>query len=139
MRTMNPTEAKIKELVEIEEVMCCLDQHATHETAAGAVYLTWYAKLIGLLDEELREWNADPSVGIGKAMGGTQQISRCDKASTPYHTDADGPCEVYTTHWHSHPENELLCDLHIQMALDAQEAAAERAKYFEAKAKGEDV
>jgi hypothetical protein len=125
---MNATDTTIKELREVEEVMAVLDQHAApNGTAIGRAYSRMYAELAKLRDRELAEWNADP-----QSYGGTQQIHRCVNAQKPYHTDADGVCDVYGT--------TPLCELCEQTAIDAAEKLkAERGEYLAAKRRGEDV
>ena len=112
----------IKELLGLEEVLAVLDQHAAPGgTAIGRLLGQQYDRLVVLREAELEEWNETEPV----------KIHRCSSASKHYHTDADGPCDVYSLR--------PLCELHEELQLEAAEKLlAERKAYFAAKRRGED-
>ncbi len=119
------TEHMIDQLNGAEEVLSVLDQHAGQSTPMGQVFLKAYETIKVARDKHARDWNDDLNPG-------EQKIYRCAHADKPYHTDADGPCDVWGTL--------EICELHEQLARD-KHADDERAaaEYHRAKQRGEDV
>ncbi len=105
MRTEQKTATQhmIDQLNAAEEVLAELDQHAGRWTSMGQVFLKAYETIKAARDRHARDWNGD-------LYPGEQAIYRCSEASKPYHTDADGPCDVWNM--------EEVCGLHIQRAED---------------------
>ncbi len=123
IETKSPTQEMIDQLNAAEEVLAALDQ------AAGSIYpiaracRNAYLAIEKVRDEEAEGWNDDPDE--------TVKIYRCQKAGKHYHTDADGPCEVWST--------EELCGLHQQLAIEQAARDEARAEYHRAKRRGDDV
>jgi hypothetical protein len=92
------TEKMIDQLNAAEEVMAALDQ------AAGN---TSYERVEHARNCDARDWN-------DMLEGDEQRIFRCSEASKHYHTDGDGPCDVWST--------DQVCSLHIQRAEDQMAA-----------------
>ncbi|SPF35802.1 hypothetical protein SBA4_1750020 [Candidatus Sulfopaludibacter sp. SbA4] len=117
----NLTEDMLKELVEIEEVLDVLDQHACAQgPPLSRAYSRWYNELVKLRDSELRDWNEDASCGLHDRR---RMLYRCDNAGAPYHNDGDGPCEVYTPNFAVDGSRAVhLCDLCVDRELEATEA-----------------
>lgn len=119
MPSKNPTEDMIALLVEIEEVLECLDQHASSMgPAPSRACSRWYNEMLQIRDAELKDWNEDASSGLHDRR---RILYRCDQAGHPYHSDNDGPCEVWTPNWDASAGNGAvsLCDLHEQIRIDA--------------------
>ncbi len=115
----------IAQLNEAEEVMAALDQAATSYSEIGRECRKAYLAIEKVRDNEAAAWNGD-------LYPGEQAIYRCSCADKPYHTDADDPCDVWST--------QKVCELHEQQAIeDADKFNSERAEYFRAKQRGEDV
>lgn len=122
---LTAVEEQIKDMLGLEDVLCCLDQHAGRSSDIGRACLKAYAELDALRTKDLDQWNAENP---------GEQIHRCTQAALPYHTEFDGPCEVYT----ANPGK--LCEICDERRLEAlHRANAERAEYFAAKRRGEDV
>ncbi len=121
----------IRDLNAAEEIMAALDQFGGSTTTLERQFGRCYDTIKMLRDEEAGEWNADVLANPGV----DSLIYRCSEAEKPYHTDADGPCEVWST--------DQVCSLHVQRAEDqmakVHENQAERADYFRRKNHGEDI
>lgn len=117
----NPTEEMVDELVQIEEVLSCLDQHAAaNGTEPQRAFYRWYGELEKMRNAELRDYNEEASCGVKDRK---RMLYRCEEASKPYHTvDNDGPCEVWTPNYDASSGTvHNLCDLHEQMRIDQEE------------------
>jgi hypothetical protein len=101
------TEKMIDQLNAAEEVMAALDQAAGNSNAIQQACRTAYERVEHARNCEARDWN-------DMLEGDEQRIFRCSEASNHYHTDADGPCDVWST--------DQVCSLHIQRAEDQMAA-----------------
>ena len=101
------TEVMIDQLNGAEEVLAALDQNAGKIGEIPQVMLRCYSSVKAIMDDVLDGWNGDLNPG-------EQKIYRCQYAEKPYHTDADGPCDVWST--------DEVCSLHIQRAEDQMAA-----------------
>ncbi len=124
---MTNTEEFIKQLNDAEEVLAALDQVAGDVFPIARACRKAYLAIEALRDSEAEDWNSDPEE--------TQKIYRCSEAQQHYHTDANGPCEVWST--------DQVCSLHVQLAEEQMASAAQcsvdRADYFRRKNRGEDI
>ncbi len=122
------TQEMIDTLNAAEEALAVLDQIAGHGSMVASACWNAYKDIKAAIDEESAAWAGEPNPGEGV-------IHRCSEASKPYHTEADGPCDVWST--------DDVCSLHIQRAEEqmsrVHEQTTQRADYFRRKQRGEDV
>ncbi len=126
-QTKTATQEFIDQLNAAEEVLAALDQCAGTIQGLPRTMLTCFKAVKAQMEYEVAAWNYD--------LDGNQAIYRCSEAAKPYHTDADGPCDVWST--------DNVCSLHIARAEHQMEQAwertQERADYFRRKNRGEDI
>ncbi len=87
-KTLTPTEEMIQQLNNAEEVMAALDQAAGKVYPIASACARAYEQIGSIRDSEANNWNSDPE---------EEKIYRCMFADSPYHTDDDGPCDVWST------------------------------------------
>lgn len=103
-KTKTPTEEMIAQLCAAEEVLAALDQLAGSDNELTVAARTAYERMESAIRRRVANWNGDLEAD-------EQTVFRCSEASKNYHTDADGPCDVWST--------DRVCGLHIQLAEEA--------------------
>lgn len=108
---MTPTEEMIAQLNAAEEVLAALDQAMGGSNELGRAFSVAYEWI-----ERARKMTAEDWNSMIEPDDSDLPIYRCSEASKHYHTDADGPCDVWST--------DQVCGLHVQLA-EEQMAARE--------------
>lgn len=85
-------------LNQVEEALAALDQAAGRGTDVQFACRKAYDAVKKALECEAEAWNYEEPV----------KVFRCSKATKPYHTAADGPCEVWSLN--------SICDTHQRLA-----------------------